>query len=274
MVKTDFMVFFDCLSTVISYSMTGSKLNQLFLPLLFAVLLSISTKTKIGNTVDLIFYTLLLPVHQPVGFFRQITDNKITFIKNLPTLEKENRNLHNLNSRLLSENELLKQSITDSQKLSLKTNFKSVLPVRITGSIGNNTVTSSLPIGDVRHGQPLVSGTILLGTVSEIKGSIINIAPLDVDHAKILSVHTSAGQKGFYKFISNTPQITDIPSLSPLAANDYVFTEPTDQIPGNLVVGKVIRIISAAQEPLQKAEIRLETTLSDNPDNLTIILNP
>ena len=254
--------------------MTGSKLNQLFLPLLFAILLSISAKIRIGNTVDLVFYTLLSPIHQPVGFLRQLTEDQMSFIKNLPSLEKENRNLRSQNSRLLTENEQLKQSFSDSQNLNLKTNFKSVLPVRITGSVGNNTVTSSLPLDNVKPGQPLVSGTILLGTVSGIKGSVITIKPLDEDHSDILSVHTSAGQKGFYKFVSNTPQITDIPSLSPLAANDYIFTEPTSQMPANLVIGKVIRIISAAQEPLQKAEIRLETTLSDNPDNLTIILNP
>ena len=254
--------------------MIVSKLNSLFLPFLIAVLLSISIKLRIGPTVDSIFYTLLSPIHQPIGFLRRETDRQVSFIKSLPSLQKENRNLLAQNASLRTENEQLKQSITDTKNPNLKTGYHSVLPVRITGSVGNNTVTSSLSLDKVKAGQPLISGTILLGTVSEIKGTVISINPLDTDHANILSVRTSSGQKGFYKFSSNTPQITDIPSLSPIIVNDYVFTEPTPQIPGNLVIGKITKIISSAQEPLQKAQIHPEITLSDNPENLTIILEP
>jgi cell shape-determining protein MreC len=238
------------------------------------VLLSTVTKLRIGKTVDAVFYSILAPIRLPIGFFRQTTDGQITFIKNLPTLQKENHRLLSENALLLSTNEQLKQSLADTQNPNLKSNFHSVLPVRITGSVGSDTVTSSQSLDAVKPGQPLVSGTILLGTVSSVKGSVINIKPLDEDGADILSVHTSSGQKGFYKFVANTPQITDIPSLSPVITGDYLFTEPTPLIPANLVIGKILKITSGAQEPLQKAEVRLETTLSDNPDNLTLILQP
>jgi cell shape-determining protein MreC len=254
--------------------MTTSKINLLLLPLLLSILLSVSTKLRIGKAIDSVFYTVLAPIHLPIGSLRQTADNQITFIKSLPTLQKENRNLLSENALLLSQNEQLKQSQTDSANPNLKSSFKSVLPVRVTGSVGNNTVTSSLPLDNVQIGQPLVSGTILLGTVSSIKGSVINIKPLDEDGADIFSVHTSSGQKGFYKFTTNTSLITDIPSLSPIITGDYVFTEPTPLIPGNLVIGKILKVTSGAEEPLQKAEIRLETALSNNPDNLTLILQP
>ncbi len=117
-------------------------------------------------------------------------------------------------------------------------------------------------------------GKILLGIVDEVKGSVINITPLDNERIEVFAVHTSSGQKGQYKYLGNTPQITDIPSLSPIAFSDYVFTEPGELIPANLVVGKIIKIISAQQEPLQKAQIKLETTLRDANEGLAIILEP
>ncbi|HOX95798.1 MAG TPA: rod shape-determining protein MreC [Candidatus Woesebacteria bacterium] len=254
--------------------MPTSKINNLIFPLLFAILFSIASKLSLGHTIDLVFYTVFTPIRQPIGVLHQTLDKQTAFIKNLPQIQSENRSLRSQNAKLLTENELLKQSITDSQNPNLKSSFKSVLPVRITGSIGNHTVTSSFPIDKVRVGQPLVSDTILLGIVSEIKGSVINIRPLDDDRSGVLSVHTSSGQKGFYKYAASTAQVTDIPSLSPVNPNDYVFTETTEQIPGNLVIGKIIKVISNPQEPLQKAEIKLSTTFSDNPDNLAIILDP
>jgi len=254
--------------------MTSTKLNLLLLPLLFAILLSTAGKLKIGKAVNSVFYTILTPIHLPVGFLRQATDSQLSFIKNLPKIKEQNKTLLSQNSSLLSENELLKQSLLDSKIVVRDSNFKSVLPVRLTGSIGSNSVSSSLPIDIVKKGQPLVFGKILLGTVADVKGSVINITPLDNDRIEVFSVHTSSGQKGQYKYLGNTPQITDIPSLSPITFGDYVFTEPGELIPGNLIVGKITKIISAQQEPLQKAEIKLETTLRDTSEGLAIILEP
>jgi cell shape-determining protein MreC len=254
--------------------MTSTKINLLLLPLLVSILLSTAGKLKIGKTIDEVFYTILSPIHIPVGYLRQATEIQISFIKSFPKLKQNNKDLISQNARLLSENELLKQTLGDNKTINLGSNFKSVLPVRLTGSIGNNSVASSLPLDKVMVGQPLVFGKILLGTVADIKGSVININPLDSDRTQIFPVHTGSGQKGQYKYIGNTPQITDIPSLAPITFGDYVFTEPGELIPGNLVIGKITKIISAQQEPLQKAQIKLETTLQDSPEGLFIILEP
>ncbi len=210
----------------------------------------------------------------PIGYLRQAVDTQVSFIRSLPKLKQQNKDLVSQNSNLLSENEQLRQAIVDIKTVALPQNFRSVLPVRLTGSIGNNSVSSSLPLDKVKRGQPLIFGKILLGTVADIKGSVINITPLDSDRIEVFAVRTSSGQKGQYKFISNTPQITDIPSLSPIAFGDYVFTEPGELIPGNLIIGKITKIISAQQEPLQKAQIKLETTLRNTTDGLVIILEP
>ena len=254
--------------------MISTKINLLLLPLLVSILLSTAGKLKVGKSVDVIFYTILSPLHLPVGYLRQTVETQVSFVKSFPKLKKQNTDLLFQNTNLLSENETLKQTLTDSKTILKNQNFKSVLPVRLTGSIGSNSVTSSLPLDKVRVGQPLVSGKILLGTVADIRGSIIIINPLDTDKTPAVMVHTNSGQKGQYRFQNNTPQITDIPSLSPIAYGDYVFTEAAELIPANLVIGKIERIISAQQEPLQKAQIKLETTLRNSPENLIIILQP
>ncbi|HSV94972.1 MAG TPA: rod shape-determining protein MreC [Spirochaetia bacterium] len=254
--------------------MTNSKINSLILPLLFAILLSIASKLTIGNTLDQIFYTILTPVHLPISFFRHNIETQTTFIKSLPRLRQQNKDLTTQNSYLLSENEQLKQLLFDSKVVDTISDFKSILPVRLIGSIGNNSVSSSLPLDKVKIGQPLISGKTLLGTVSAIKGSVIDIIPLDNDRFQTLSVHTSSNQKGQFKHQNNIPQITGISSLSPIAIGDYVFTEPGELIPGNLVIGKIQKIISDQQEPLQKAQIKLESSLKENPSGLVIILEP
>lgn len=254
--------------------MSGSKLNSLLLPLLVAILLSIGTKLRISSTIDTVFFALLYPIHQPIGLMRGIFDRQTTYIKSLPNIQKQNQDLKQLNSKILSENELLKQTLTESKTTSVPNDFKLVLPVRVTGVLGNNTVASSLPLDRVQKGMVLVSGKILIGFVDDVKGSVILITSLNNEHVNVLSIHTSTEQKGQFKYQNNTPQITDIPRLSPLQLNDYVFTEPYGLIPGNLIIGKITKVISSSQEPLQKAEVSLETTLSDSPENLVIVLDP
>ena len=254
--------------------MTNTKINQLLLPILFAILLSISGKLSIGKTVNAVFNTILTPVHTPISFLRQNVESQITFIKSLPQIRQQNKSLVLRNAQLLSENEQMKQAVADSKTSVGDTNFKSVLPVRLTGAIGNNAVSSSLPYDKVKRGQPLVYGKILIGTVSEIKGAVINITPLNSEKIETFSIHTQSGQRGQYKYNSNTSQLVDIPSLAPITLGEYVFTEPSELIPGNLIVGKVVKIISGQQEPLQKAQIKLEINFRDLTDGLAIVLEP
>ncbi len=253
--------------------MTATKLNLLLLPLLVSILLVTASKLKVGQTIDAFFYTALFPIHLPVSKLRLFTEAQSAQIKNLPFLDKQNSELKIQNAHLLSENESLKELIGDRKILdSLHLPFKEILPVHLVGSTGSYTVSSSFPLNKVRPGQVLIEGNILLGTVSEIKGSLITIIPLDSSKTPIFSVHTSSGQKGVYKYQNHLPQISDIPSQSPINLGDFILTEPSDLFPGNLLVGKTVRLLSTTQEPLQKAEISLYSSLASNPQNLAIIL--
>lgn len=254
--------------------MNSTKINLILLPLFVSILLSTAGKLKVGPKVDSVFYTLLSPISYPTASLRLFTEEKYTVIKNLPFLEKQNREQKNQLARLISENVYLKQSIVDKKILdNLKNSFRGILPVRLTGSAGKFVVVSSLPLSGVRPGQPLVSGNILLGTVKEIKANTITITPLDSEKSPVFPIRTASGQKGLYKYESRS-QIVDVPSQSPIILGDFVLTEPGEIFPANLIVGKTNRLITVSQEPLQKAEIELYDTLYTSPNNLVIITQP
>lgn len=255
--------------------MTSTKLNLILLPLFVSILLSTASKLKVGTQIDTFFYTLLTPLSLPVSKLRLFAEKQSFFFKNISGLEKQNRDQKNQIARLISENEYLKQSLTDKKILDrLQNNFKQALPVRLVGSSGKFTVSSSLPLDNIRPGQPLVSGNILLGTVKDVKNNLITIIPLNSEKSPAFPARTTSGQKGLYQFSQDNPQITDIPSQSPLVLGDMVLTEPSELFPSSLIIGQTIRLLTISQEPLQRAEISLYSTLDSSPDNLAIITQP
>ena len=255
--------------------MISTKINQLLLPFLFALLLAIASNLRIGKGLNNVFYIILSPITTPTSKLRLFTENKYSWLKNISGLEKQAREQKTQIARLLSENEFLKQAIVDNKvSENLKNSFKAILPVRISGSTGKFIVSSSSSLDQVRPGQPLVSGNVLMGTVLEVKGSAVTITPLDSEKSPTFPVRTASGQKGFYKFIDNHSQIIDVPSQYPLVLGDFIFSEPGELFPGNLIIGKTIRITTINQEPLQKADVALYDNLGNNPENLAIITSP
>ena len=228
-----------------------------------------------GRSIDSLFYTIFSPITTPISQLRLIVENKYISLKNISGLEKQTREQKIQIARLLSENEYLKQTIIDKKVLdNLKNSFKQVVPVRLSGSTGKFIVSSSSSLEMVKPGQPLISGNVLLGTVLEVKGTAVTITPLDSDKSPSFPIRTTSGQKGYYKYAENHSQISEVPSQYPIILGDFIFTEPGELFPGNLIIGKTTRLLTISQEPLQKAEIALYDTLSNNPDNLAIITAP
>lgn len=239
--------------------MTANKLNSLLLPLLVTILLSTLGKLKIGRTIDNVSYALLSPLQTPVTSLRYFTQNQFSFLVSLPSIYKENRELKNVNSALLSENQNLKNLIQDKADInSIKLPFQSAVPVRVISNGNQITVTTSLDTSQVEIGQPVVSGSVLIGVVSEIKKPIITINTLMDENFPGIQIKTSLGQSGTYQYSSRTPQMINIPSEDPVSLNDNVFTQAGEKIPANLVIGKITKILTSSQSPLQKAEIKLE----------------
>jgi len=252
-----------------------NKLSILLLPLLVSILLSTLSNLKIGGKINSLTTTLLSPVTHPTAIAKGAIENNLAFIHDLPQINQENLSLKKQNSLLISENQKLKDSLSDQEALKKATSpFKEVVPVRIINIGKTITTTTSHKLDSVKSGQSVISGTTLLGFVDTVSGQVIHVIPLDSDYSSRFGVKTTLGQKGVYVFNSRIPQIIDVPSENPLTLNDTVITLPSEDSPGNLVVGKITKIISSPQEPLQKAEIKLETVFSSNPTDIFIIVKP
>lgn len=253
--------------------MTSSKLNLILLPLLFSILLSTLSKLKVGRSVDFIAYTVLSPIQTPISSLKYLTNRQMSFIKNIPSIYKENQSLKNTNSYLLSQNQSLKDLIKDTSSIETTSSSRKALPVRVI-SFGNQiSTTTTLDSSQVAVGQPVISGSSLIGLVSSIKKPIINIIPLSDDSFPSIQIKTSLGQSGSYQYGNRTSQIINIPSENPVSLNDIVFTEASEKIPANLIIGKITKILTTSQSPLQKAEIKLDTDSTELKD-LSIILQP
>jgi hypothetical protein len=113
-----------------------------------------------------------------------------------------------------------------------------------------------------------------LGFVDRVDSSLIYINSLDSGNLTRFPVKTGSNQTGVFYFENRITQIADLPSENPIILNDTVLTLPTSLIPPNLIVGKIVKIISTPQSPLQKAEVDLDTKISMNISGLVIITKP
>ena len=266
-----FMIFLDCRSNM----NTSIKINLLLLPLLASILLSTVGKLKVGRSIDGLFYFVYFPATIPISKARLIVENKVIYLKNISGLEKQNHEQKTQIASLLSENEFLKQTLIDKKITdNLKNSFKGIIPVRLSGSSGKFIVSSTSSLEKVQPGQPLVSGNVLLGTVLEVKGTAVTITPLESEKSPVFPIRSASGQKGFYHYTNNQSLISDVPSQYPIILGDFIFTEPGELFPGNLIIGKITKLLTISQEPLQKAEVTLYDSLNANPDNLVIIIAP
>ncbi len=253
--------------------MNSSKINLLLLPLLVSILLCTLSKLKIGQSFNNLIYAVFTPVSFPMNQAKIFTKSQKENFLRLPELRKELQNQKITNSRLLSENQNLKNLILD-QKIIANLHTPSFQPIHLINLGKTITASVNQNINQIQVGQPVVTGTILLGLVSEINNGIITIVPLSDDNIPLISTVTSSGQKGSYRYNSRTPQITDVPSQTPLILNDVLFTLPSKKIPPNLILGKLVKILSSSQEPLQRAEIKIETTITDSLTDLFVIISP
>jgi len=255
--------------------MSNSKINSLLLPLLISILLTILANLKIGPQINSVISTALSPISLPVSLGKSLVSGNVEFIKNLPQLNSENLDLKKQNSSLLSENQNLKDAITDQSTLKKASSFYTeIVPIRIV-SIGKTIVaTTSQNTDTIKSKQPVVSGSVLLGFVESVSSPVIHITPLDSESVSRFGIHTQQGQAGLYAFNTRTPQIVDLPSENQIILNDPVFTLPSEKLPGNLLIGKITKILTTPQEPLQKAEIKLESGFSLSLTDLVIITKP
>jgi len=251
------------------------RISSLLLPLLISVLLSTLSNLYIGRKLNTFFNIALSPITIPTSHTKSLLDETKDLLLDLPHLSRENLELKKINAVLLSENQNLKNAITDQETLKNSSKiFTSTIPIRVV-SVGNSiTATTSFDTNSIKKGQPVISGAILLGFVDRVSNSIIHITPLDSDNLPRFPIKTVMGQSGIYLFENRSSQIADLPSENPINLNDSILTLPTELIPANLVLGRTTKIISTPQSPLQRAEISLDSKLTTKTPDPVIITKP
>jgi len=254
--------------------MSSTKINLIFLPLLFSILLSTLGKLKLGHDLNSLVYTLLTPVQVPLSVLKQKTTDTRSLIFNIPSLKKQNDQLKAANNLLLTENQNLKSLLHDQFLINdQKPIYQHTLPVRVLSINRQIAVTTTLDISEVKIGQPAISDHVLLGLVADIQAPIIYLTPLSEDNFPNIGLVTSNNQKGNYQYSARTPQMINLPSESPVNLNDTVFTQVTELIPGNLLVGRIVKVLTSKESPLQKVEIKLDQKPQDLKD-LLIVTKP
>lgn len=243
--------------------------------ILISILLFTTSNLKIGKIIYSLLDALLYPFTSSTYKLQSLYQSQIETIKNLPNVNKTNREQKVFISHLISENEHLKQSLADSKiKNDFKNNYQEVLPIKISGRRNKIIATTSQSTENLKPGMPVVNGNILLGIVTNVDENLINIVSLEDDLFPAINLKSSTGPEGVYSHNNSTPKIINVPSQTPIILGDFVLTQPTELIPENLLVGKVSKVVTSPQDPLQKAELTLYDTFSNNPENIIVIIKP
>lgn len=239
--------------------MINQKINQLIFPLLFSLILLFTAQLNTGQQISRFLTVILTPVSIPFTTSKMYLSQQLSFVISLPSLYHQNQELNHFNQFLLSQNQSLKDLITDKELLNkLPQDFHQTTPIRIV-SIGNHlTATTSLDLSAIKIGQPVVSDYTLIGIVTKINQTLITITPLTDEDFPHLNLKTNHGHRGNYTYDNRLSQIINVSSEEPLQTNDTIFTEASAQIPANLIIGSIKNLITQTQSPLQKAEIKLE----------------
>lgn len=262
------MVFLVCMS------LNNSRL--LFLPpLLVSILLFTVSNLKFGyflNTTSLFIFT---PLVKPILNGQLSFQNKINYLQNLPEINRQNREQKVLLAHLIWENETLKQSLKDTKtEEQLKNSYQKIIPIKISSLTGKVIATSSQSLAEVSPGMPVVSGNILLGLVTQVNKNSLNLISLENDLFPNLPVRGSSGPKGVFRHTNGVSQIVNVPSQTPLVLGDFVLTEASDIMPPNILIGKITKLLTTPQEPIQKGEISIYDNFKNSPDNIVVVIKP
>ncbi len=244
-------------------------------PLLLSILLFTIHNLKVGSFVENSINFIFSPLTSPLLETRSYYQKQISLLQSLPETGKQNREQKVLIAHLIWENENLKQSLKESKiESNAKSNYEKVIPIKVTIASGKIIATSTQPLTELKSGMPVVSGNILLGQVTEISSTNINLISLNDPLFPPIPVRGASGPTGVFRYQNNLAQIINVSSQTPLILGDFILTESTDLIPANLLVGKLTKLTTSPQEPLQKGEITLYDTIQNSLENIVVVVKP
>lgn len=187
-------------------------------------------------------------------------------LRSLPTLSRRLKNLELQNQELLVKAQNYESL---SKELSLyKTNTHyQLVPVTLCSSTIVCTDTRLL-----KPGQAVVSGSTLIGIVKDVLQHTASIELLTNLHSPLIII-TNKNVSGEYSSANFVPTISNIDTTQDLTIGDTIFTAGNDNLPKNLLIGKIKNLISVPSNPTQTAQIELSGSLPDSFSSLAVIVN-
>lgn len=226
-------------------------------PLLLSILLLVSNKLKPLQPGYQKITATLIAVNQPIYNLKNKLNQQKLFIASLPGLNYQNLSLRSENSRLKTQNLLLKNQLDLNVKIQPckldpcweAVTIKIIKTGRVITATGNQ-------LEQISAGMPYIQDSNLVGIVQKISPPIIYILPLT--HKDVsLQVQTISGVHGNYVYQDHTPQMINLADQTIPPKNEAVFTLPTEQIPEGLNIGSTNRMLTKPSNPSQKMEIKL-----------------
>ncbi len=222
-----------------------------------SILLTTGSFLNLTPPLSSVLFSLLSPLIQPLTAARSGETRLFHFISLLPTVYGENTKLKNENNLLKIKLDQLSQAISDQTLIaSLDNNRWRVQPVKLIG-LGSLVIFTSQNFTGILPGQPVVSGNTLVGLVKEVQKPIIKVIPLNHREIK-LAVALETGIKGDYVYKGSRPYIINLPPDTAFNSKTTVFSLPTEQIPENLVIGQIEKIVTNQANPTKEATLTLD----------------
>lgn len=255
---------------------------ELFL-LFLSLGLIISSYFGLLNKPKNILYLIISPVSRAFSFVGTKTTNFFQFFISLKKIAQENQWLRSENLQLISqtaklndlirENEFLRQTLNAGHASGQKMIVAKI--VSRNNLLGQQTFTIDKGVKNgVNKGQAVVlAPNVLIGQIVESLDNFASVRPLTNSRSQIQVVVKDKQIPGIIKGQENNILVMEmVPQDKELSVGDLLVNSPTDQLVGDLLVGKVEQVFKNDLGVFQQALVK-PLAISIGLDSVIVIAN-
>lgn len=214
-----------------------------------------------------ILYLIVSPVSRTFSLAGTKTANFFQFFISLKKIAQENQWLRSENLQLISQtaqlNDLIKENEFLRQALNAQySSGQKIIVAKIVSRydlLGQQTFTIDKGVKNgVNKGQAVVlAPNILIGQVVESLNNFASVRPLTNSRSQIQVIVKDKQISGIIKGQENNILVMEmIPQDKELSAGDLLVSSPTDQLAGDLLVGKVEQVFKNDLGVFQQALVK------------------
>ena len=254
------------------------RLKKPLYAILIIVILSILIPNKIGNNLKGFVFNILSPVLTITSESTNWTHTRLSNIKNLGTLHKENAVLKErviyLEQQVLDlaaaakENESLKAELGITNRPSADLTVAANIISRSSNNVLGEALIDQGSSASIEVGQAVMAKGVLVGVIKEVftNNSLVSLVNSPTTHIQALLTDSES-----LGIISGSPtglKLTEIDQGIEIKEGEIVQSSGLGgTIPRGLLIGEVDRVISDASSSQQEALIRT----SINFDQLQLV---